>query len=138
MRRMPSQGDSATRMHTGGFSCHCIVVDGLLRRLNKESYYTQGDADDVLILVKGTHLETLLGLTRSTLRIVELSCDSSEPSFYPEKTSLMIFTKNHDIAKAEAPVFCGGMLIFSDFRLTWGLRPNTVWSINFFCIPSRV
>lgn len=70
----------------------CIVVDGLLRGLHTEGCYIQEYAEYFIMLV-GTHLQTLMGLTRSKLRIVEFWCDSSGLMVNPEKNSLVIFTK---------------------------------------------
>ncbi|XP_033218126.1 uncharacterized protein LOC117173596 [Belonocnema kinseyi] len=113
----------------------CIIVDGLLRRLNEEGYYSQGYADDFVILVRGAHLETLMGLTRSALRIVELWCDSLGLLVNLEKTKMVIFTKNYKMPKVVAPVFCGGRLTFSDSvkylgvildsRLSWAKHLET-------------
>ena len=61
-------------------------MDAFLRRLNDEGFYSLGDADDFVILLKGAHLDTLMGLTRSALRIVELWCNESGLSVNPEKT----------------------------------------------------
>ena len=41
-----------------------MVVDALLRKLNDEGFYFQGYADDFVILLRGTHLDTLMGFTR--------------------------------------------------------------------------
>ena len=48
-----------------------MVVDALLRRLNDEGFYSQGYADDFVILLRGAYLDTLMGLTRSALQSVK-------------------------------------------------------------------
>ena len=87
-----------------------MVVDALLRSLNDESFYSQGYADDFVILYRGAHLDTLMGLTRSALRIVELWCNESGLSVNPEKTELVVFTRKYKTARVTGPVFSGKRL----------------------------
>ena len=49
-----------------------MVVDALQRRSNDKGFYSLGFADDFMILLRGAHLDTLMGLTSSALHIVEL------------------------------------------------------------------
>ena len=49
-----------------------MLVDALLRRFYDGGFYPQGYADDFVTLLSGAHLDTLMGLMRSALRIAEL------------------------------------------------------------------
>ena len=67
-------------------------MDALLRRLNDEGFYSQGYADDFVILFRGAHLD--------------LWCYESGLSVNPEKTELVVFTRKYKTARVTGPVFC--------------------------------
>lgn len=79
MRCRPNQGKIILGMPAGGRPVTPPMmhrVDDLVRRLNEEEYYTQGFANDSVFLVRGARLKTLISLTASALRIVEVWYDS--------------------------------------------------------------
>jgi hypothetical protein len=51
-----------------------LVADNLLATLNNQGYYTQGYADDIVILILGKHANTLSELMQRALEIVEGWC----------------------------------------------------------------
>lgn len=54
-----------------------MVIDDLLRKLNREGYNAEGFADDIVILLIGKFEETLCSLMRSALSIVEKWCQEN-------------------------------------------------------------
>ena len=85
-------------------------MNALLHRLNDEGFYSQSYADDFVILLRGAHLETFMGLMKSALRIVELWCNESGLSVNPGKTELVVFTMKYKTAGVTGPVFCAKRL----------------------------
>ena len=91
----------------------CLVVNGLLCKLNEEGYYAQGYADDFLILFGGAHLDPLIGLARTALRQVVLLCDAPGLTVNPEKTDVAVFTIKYKVTEIRGPMFRGKRLQIS-------------------------
>ena len=64
-----------------------LVVDELLVNLNRQGFYTQGYADDLVILVRGKHLPALSGRMQAALKIVEAWCITENLKVNPGKTA---------------------------------------------------
>ena len=101
----------------------------VLPKLNNESFYDQGYADDFAILLRDVPLDTLMGLSRSAFHIVELWCNELGLSVNSEKTELVVFTRKYKTARVTGPVFCGKRLhaaqpveyigVILDRKLNW-------------------
>ena len=81
-------------------------MDAHLRGLNDGSFYAQGYAKDFAILLRDIPVDTLMGLTRSALHMVELWCNESGLSVNPEKTELVVSARKYKTARVTGPVFC--------------------------------
>jgi Reverse transcriptase (RNA-dependent DNA polymerase). len=90
------------------------VVDSLLETLNSRGYYAQGYADDVVIVIRGKHLNTISELMRSALSEVEHWCGEVDLNFNPNKTSLILFTNKRNMEGLVAPTLFGKRLSFAN------------------------
>ena len=107
-----------------------MVVDGLLSKLNKTGVFTQGYADDIVILVSGRFLDTVCGLLQKTLDRTSHWCFETGLSVNPEKTNLVLFTKKRKREGFSFPSLLGKRLELSlsvkylgvilDSKLNWG------------------
>lgn len=70
----------------------CLVVDSLLKALNNIGIYTQGFADDIVIIVLGLCLKTVIEVMQKALQIVEQWCRAEELKVNPLKTTIVTFT----------------------------------------------
>jgi len=75
----------------------CLVVNVLLARLNKESVYSQGYADEICLLEMGKFSNTVEGLKQWALHTVEVLCDKLGLSVNPDKTGLVAFTRRRKL-----------------------------------------
>ncbi|KAK9754559.1 Reverse transcriptase (RNA-dependent DNA polymerase) [Popillia japonica] len=69
-----------------------LVVDDLIRSLNDKGIWTQGYADDIVIVANGKFPGVVAGLMRNALRTVEEWCLVQGLSVNPLKTKLVAFT----------------------------------------------
>ncbi|KAI5753143.1 hypothetical protein M8J77_023972 [Diaphorina citri] len=107
-----------------------LVVDSLLETLNSRGYYAQGYADDVVIVIRGKHLNTISELMRSALLEVEHWCGEVDLNFNPNKTSLILFTNKRNMEGLVAPTLFGKRLSFSNEVKYLGvnLDPKLTWN----------
>lgn len=113
-----------------------LVVDSLIKRLNDRGYYTVGYADDITIIINGTHENTLCNLMRQALKIVEDWCKEYKLAVNPTKTELVLFTKKRKLATLQLPRFFGTTLslstetkylgIYLDKQLNWSKHTDYI------------
>lgn len=106
-----------------------LVVDGLLNTLNDKGYFSQGYADDLVILIQGKYLNTISEVMQSALKEVESWCGRVNLKVNPSKTTLVPFTLKRKLEELKPPVLCGERLtlagevkylgIILDTKLTW-------------------
>lgn len=106
-----------------------LVVDSLIKRLNHRGYHTVGYADDITIIINGSHINTICNLMRQALKIVEDWCKEFQLTANPSKTELILFTKKRKIGTPQLPHFFGTTLslstetkylgIYLDKQLSW-------------------
>ena len=77
----------------------CLVVDGLLELLSSRGLKVVGYADDLLIIVRGPHLDVLKEISQGALRALEGWCQQVGLSANPEKTETLIFTRKYKYDK---------------------------------------
>lgn len=75
-----------------------LVVDDLLKALSDSGYDVQGYADDLVIVVRGKHDETISRLMQNAFDKVWDWCMSSGLSINPSKTVIVPFTKRRKVA----------------------------------------
>ena len=73
----------------------CLVVYELLHQLSRQSYHPIGYADDILIIVRGQHLEVLFGVMQQALGIVDTWYRKTGLSVNPNKTDVVVFTRRY-------------------------------------------
>ncbi|KAL6418796.1 hypothetical protein ACFW04_014236 [Cataglyphis niger] len=89
----------------------CLVIDGLLSKLNDKGFFAQKFADDLAIVVRGPFLDTLLELMQSVLKVTELK-----------------FTGRYKLGTAD--IGCDYFWMYRrSFGQTWDLRPGIVYWI---------
>ncbi len=71
----------------------CLVVDELIRRLNKLGFYTQGYANDIVVLIMGRFLDVLSGQLAEVIRVILEWCAENGLRLNPLKVALVPFTK---------------------------------------------
>lgn len=91
-----------------------MVVDNLLTRLNRVGLFTQGYADDIVILLTGKDLYTLGGLMQNALSVVENWCTVEGLSVNPSKTSLVLFTNKRSVNNLPSLNLFGQSLTWSE------------------------
>ncbi|KAJ8711943.1 hypothetical protein PYW08_008897 [Mythimna loreyi] len=106
-----------------------LVADNLVKRLNTKGYFAVGYADDITIIINGTHENTLCNLMRQALKIVEDWCKEHQLTVNPTKTELVLFTKKRKLAALQLPIFFGTTLslstevkylgVYLDKKLNW-------------------
>jgi hypothetical protein len=69
----------------------------MLATLNNQGYYTQGYADDIVILILRKHANTLSELMQRALDIVDGWCLKEKPQVNPSKTALIPFTNKKNL-----------------------------------------
>ena len=75
----------------------CLVVNGLLERLNGEGIYTKKYADDITVVVRAMDTNTASSLAQDALRKVGRWCREVGLSVNPEKTVIVIFTRKRKL-----------------------------------------
>ena len=73
-----------------------IVVDEIIELLNSSGIYCQGYADDIVILIKGKHLNTMSELLNNAFRKIESWCVDKGLTVNPSKTELVLFTNKRN------------------------------------------
>ena len=73
----------------------CLVVDELLHQLSGQVYHPIGYADDILVMVRGQHLDANFGGMQQTLGIVDTWCKKTGLSINPNKTEVVVFTRRY-------------------------------------------
>jgi ribonuclease HI/retron-type reverse transcriptase len=81
-----------------------LVVDELIVNLNNSGFFCQGYADDVVILVKGRHLNTLSDLLNNAFSKTEKWCKAKGLSVNPDKTKLILFSNRRNPKITRGPV----------------------------------
>ena len=80
-----------------------IVANTLIKKLNNKGFYTVGYADDINILISGSHENMLCTSMRSALKVVEDWCKQYKLSVNPNKTELILFTKKRKLPTLSLP-----------------------------------
>jgi hypothetical protein len=129
----------------------CLVVDGLLTRLNGRGLYAQGYADDICLLAVGKFPNTVSGLIQWALLSVEEWCGEHGLTVNPGKTGLVAFTRKRKLPGFFEPKLFGVPLqrsrsikylgVILDQRLTWkehieakvGKARNMMWACRRAC-----
>jgi hypothetical protein len=73
-----------------------LVVDELLWELNDNYYYTIGYADTA-ILINGKFTQTVSVVLQTALGIIQKWCDRTNSFINPNKTVIILSTRNMDI-----------------------------------------
>lgn len=92
----------------------CLMIDGLIARLNREGFLAIGYTDDLAILVRGPHLSTLAELSQRALDVVEEWCRETGLAVNPTKAGLVVFTRKYKVDSFVGPTLCGCELVPSD------------------------
>ena len=72
-----------------------LVVDELSHLLTDQGCHPIGHADDILVIVRGMHLEALIGVMQQTLKVVDIWCQTTGLSVNPGKTDVVIFSRQY-------------------------------------------
>ena len=67
----------------------------LLHLLTDQGCHPIGYADDILVIVRGMHLDALMGVMQQTLKVVDTWCQTTRLSVNPGKTDVVIFTRRY-------------------------------------------
>ena len=86
----------------------------LLADLNRQGFYTQGYADDLVILIQGFDITTMMDLMSSALKKVEQWCIKVGLTINPTKAELIIFTRKRRLGNVVTPTLFGKELTMSD------------------------
>lgn len=70
-----------------------LVVDSLIKSLNDRGYYTQGYADDIVILILGKDFNITCQLMQNALNYVSKWCIERDLKVSAQKTNLVPFTR---------------------------------------------
>jgi len=70
-----------------------LVVNSLIKHLNDRGYYTQGYADDIVILILGNDFNITCELMQNALSYVSKWCTERNLKASPQKTNLVPFTR---------------------------------------------
>ena len=89
----------------------CLVMDGLLEKLNQEGFYSQAYADDGLVLIRGRFVGMVCERMQSACRIIERWCRENGLTVNPSKTELILFTKRRKLGSYRLPVMYNEPLI---------------------------
>lgn len=79
----------------------CLVIDGLLNKLNSLGYHTIGFADDIAIIISGKDEQTTINVMQQALKLVEKWCSENQLSVNPSKTAMILFThkRKYELSK---------------------------------------
>lgn len=89
-----------------------LVVDDLLNSLVAMGFEVIGYADDIVIVVRGKHDETLSNRMQIALNYTLAWCKGEGLNVNPSKTTLVIFTRKRNV-NIKAPSLDGVQLTFS-------------------------
>lgn len=114
-----------------------LVVDDLLTELNNKGLYTQGYADDLVVLIRGKHAHVISELMQQALNIIESWCNRENLMVNPNKTTMIPFTRRRKLEDIKLPKLFGTELQMSrevkylgitlDAKLTWNSHlQNTI------------
>ena len=70
-----------------------MVVDDLLIELDSTGVYSQGYADDIVVMVRGKFEETLVSVLQGSLNLIQNWCRGRQLGINPRKTTVVLFTK---------------------------------------------
>ncbi|XP_074112183.1 uncharacterized protein LOC141535918 [Cotesia typhae] len=90
-----------------------LVVNSLLKELNDKKIHAVGYADDVAILVKGSHPEELMSRMQRALDHIQEWCTVRSLKVNPSKTGLVLFTKKRKFV-VKAPFLFNEQLRFTE------------------------
>lgn len=134
---MATQGEEVTVYATRGTlqggvlspTLWVLVMDSLLKKLHNEGFKAIGYADDLTVICRGKHLATISERTQLATKIVEEWCSKSGLTVNPEKSELVIFTKNKKLIGFTNPMIFGKEIarknsakylgIILDSKLNW-------------------
>lgn len=74
-----------------------ILVDELLVKLNGNGFTTVGYADDITVIVEGTHDNTIGEQMQNALKLTWEWCENEGLSINPNKTTIIPFTKRRTV-----------------------------------------
>jgi hypothetical protein len=86
------------------------VINSLLGRLNNESLWAQGFANDIAIVINRKFLSTVRKFMQKALFIVQTWCWEVELSVNADKTSMVLFTNNRKLVGFKKPILFGTKL----------------------------
>jgi hypothetical protein len=75
----------------------------LLGRLNNESLWAQGFAEDIAIIINGKFLSTVCERMQKALFIVQTWCQEVRRPVNTDKTSMVLFTNNRKLMLFKKP-----------------------------------
>ena len=75
-----------------------LVIDDLLRLMERYRVYVQAYADDVVILVQGRQTGPVRDRIQQALQLVNRWCQSRGLTINPRKTEMVLFTKSRGFA----------------------------------------
>lgn len=106
-----------------------LVMDDLLKELHSKHLDAIGYADDLTVICKGKFLGELSSRTQKAVRIVEKWCSRVGLTVNPEKSEIVIFTRNRKLDGFKAPMIFGREItrqesakylgVILDSKLTW-------------------
>ena len=73
----------------------CLVVNELLHLLTDQGCHPIEYADYILVIVRGMHLDALMGVMQQTLKVVDTWCRTTGLLVNPGKTDVVIFTRRY-------------------------------------------
>lgn len=74
-----------------------LVVDSLIEELNANGFFTQGYADDIVILLTGPFSSTISKQMQNALNILARWCRRHGLTVNPDKTEVVLFTRNYKL-----------------------------------------
>jgi hypothetical protein len=107
----------------------CLVVNDFVEDLQTEGFHAYGYADDIAIVAGGRFLTTLRDLMQYALKMTYRWCKTKGLVVNPQKTNIMIFTKNYKPETIEPLRFEGQKIAFSNTVKYLGvlLDPKLSW-----------
>jgi ribonuclease HI len=106
-----------------------LIADSLLKWLTRQGIFSQGFADDGVIVLIGIFLATICEIAQRTLRGIESWCSERELSVNPSKTEMVLFTHRRKIEGLLPVTFYGKELklstkvkylgVWLDSKLNW-------------------
>jgi hypothetical protein len=90
-----------------------LVVDELIRELNKNGCYTLGYADDTVTIIHRKFLNTTSELLQDALSMVQQWCDRTQPSMNPQKMVIIPSTQKRYLRRLKESTLSGYTLQLS-------------------------